>query len=68
MPSPFPGMDPFIETYEWSDFHHRLMTYISDDLMDRLPAGERRPGGTSNFHGVWIGILMCTIVRRCAKK
>jgi hypothetical protein len=24
MPSPFPGMDPFIEGQLWDDFHHAL--------------------------------------------
>jgi hypothetical protein len=32
MPSPFPGMDPFIEMQEWSDFHARFMTVISEVL------------------------------------
>ena len=26
MPSIFPGMDPFIEGYEWEDFHNRFIT------------------------------------------
>ena len=25
MPSPFPGMDPFIEGQVWEDFHHRFV-------------------------------------------
>lgn len=32
MPSPFPGMDPFLESQEWEDFHTRLMTALSDCL------------------------------------
>ena len=32
MPSPFPGMDPFLEAQEWEDFHTRLMTAFSDRL------------------------------------
>lgn len=32
MPSPFPGMDPFLESQEWEDFHTRLMTALSDHL------------------------------------
>ncbi len=32
MPSPFPGMDPFLESQEWEDFHTRLMTALSDSL------------------------------------
>src|SRR3972149_5473891 len=35
MPSPFPGMDPFLETPgHWRGFHHRLITSISDYLAD----------------------------------
>lgn len=36
MPSPFPGMDPFIEAQEWEDFHSRLNTVISEVLQDQL--------------------------------
>ena len=32
MPSPFPGMDPFIEDQEWQDFHTRFNTALSDEL------------------------------------
>jgi hypothetical protein len=32
MPSPFPGMDPFIEGQCWRDFHHRIIGTISDAL------------------------------------
>lgn len=32
MPSPFPGMDPYLEGYLWPDVHHRLATQISDQL------------------------------------
>jgi uncharacterized protein DUF4058 len=32
MPSPFPGMDPFIEDQEWEDFHTRFNTVLSDAL------------------------------------
>jgi hypothetical protein len=35
--SPFPGMDPFLEPH-WLDVHQRLITYISDQLQDRLPS------------------------------
>lgn len=33
MPSFFPGMDPFIEGYEWEDFHSRCMTSIADAIV-----------------------------------
>lgn len=36
MPSPFPGMDPYLEGYLWPDVHHSLATQISDQLMPQL--------------------------------
>lgn len=36
MPSPFPGMDPYLEGYLWPDVHHRLTTEISRRLTPRL--------------------------------
>ncbi|MCE7988625.1 MAG: DUF4058 family protein [Caldilinea sp. CFX5] len=36
MPSPFPGMDPYLEGYLWPDVHHRLATEISDQLTPKL--------------------------------
>lgn len=36
MPSPFPGMDPYLEGYLWPDVHHRLATQFSDQLMPML--------------------------------
>ena len=36
MPSPFPGMDPYLEGYLWPDVHHRLATQMSDQLMPML--------------------------------
>jgi hypothetical protein len=40
MPSPFPGMDPYLEIH-WRDVHHRLITYISDALRRKLPKSLR---------------------------
>ena len=38
MPSPFPGMDPFIEAQaSWQGFHGRVTTYIGDQIAERLP-------------------------------
>jgi hypothetical protein len=38
MPSPFPGMDPYLETPAlWSDLHARFITYWRDALNDCLP-------------------------------
>ena len=34
MPSPFPGMDPFIESQKWEDFHTRFLTAISDAIVN----------------------------------
>jgi hypothetical protein len=33
MPSPFPGVDPFIEPYRWPDFHHELIAVIREMLV-----------------------------------
>ena len=39
MPSPFPGIDPFIEGQIWEDFHHGFIELIREAL-----AREVRPG------------------------
>lgn len=37
MPSPFPGMDPYLEERSlWPDLHQRLITYISEALQPAL--------------------------------
>jgi Protein of unknown function (DUF4058) len=37
MPSPFPGMDPYLEAPEfWSEVHNRLIVAIADDLSPKL--------------------------------
>ena len=33
MPSPFPGMDPFIESQKWEDFHLSCMSAIRDAIV-----------------------------------
>ncbi len=38
--SPFPGMDPYLET-RWDDVHARLCVYISEVLQQQLPIGLR---------------------------
>lgn len=40
MPSPFPGMDPYLEAH-WRDIHARLIIYASDALQGALPRGLR---------------------------
>jgi Protein of unknown function (DUF4058) len=43
MPSPFPGMDPFIESQDWEDFHTRFVTELGNALVPRLrPRYETR--------------------------
>src|SRR5438876_110228 len=36
MPSPFPGMDPFIEDQKWEDFHTTLIVEIRSALAPRV--------------------------------
>lgn len=36
MPSPFPGMDPYLESH-WGDVHHSFITYARDQLNKDLP-------------------------------
>jgi len=36
MPSPFPGMDPFIEGQLWDDFHHAFIEGIRAALMPKV--------------------------------
>jgi Protein of unknown function (DUF4058) len=33
VPSPFPGMDPFIESQIWEDFHHALIEVMRESLI-----------------------------------
>jgi hypothetical protein len=40
MPSPFPGMDPYLEAH-WRDVHARLIIYASDALQGLLPGSLR---------------------------
>jgi hypothetical protein len=37
MPSPFPGMDPYIESWIWPSFHGNVIVAIQDYLNPRLP-------------------------------
>lgn len=37
MPSPFPGMDPYLEGEMWQEFHSRLANQISAQLLAALP-------------------------------
>lgn len=40
MPSPFPGMDPYLEAH-WGDVHTSLVTYVRDALQESLPSPLR---------------------------
>lgn len=44
MPSPFPGMDPYIEAQEWTDFHARFISVLGEIL-----AGDLRPHYTARI-------------------
>ena len=51
MPSPFPGMDPWLEDVEYfRDLHNSLITYLREALNAGLPAGYRAVSNTL----VWI--------------
>jgi hypothetical protein len=40
MPSPFPGIDPYLEAQDyWGDFHPSFATYCRDSLNELLPEG-----------------------------
>ena len=37
MPSPFPGMNPYLEQPSvWQDFHQRLVVYIREDIVEQI--------------------------------
>ena len=38
MPSPFPGMDPYLEGRHWPDVHHALAAAIRHELAATIPA------------------------------
>ena len=43
MPSPFPGIDPYLESQGyWPDFHARFITYCRDALNEILAGDLRR--------------------------
>lgn len=42
MPSPFPGMDPYLENTElWPEVHHRLITALADSITPLIPEQYR---------------------------
>ena len=46
MPSPFPGMDPYLERF-WRDVHAGLIIYARDQLQDELPGDLRARAETT---------------------
>lgn len=50
MPSPFPGMDPYLEGIIWPDVHQRLATEISRRLAPRLRPGYVARLALTVFH------------------
>ena len=37
MPSPFPGMNPYLEQADvWPDFHHTFLTYVREALATQV--------------------------------
>ncbi|MBC7805582.1 MAG: DUF4058 family protein [Akkermansiaceae bacterium] len=67
MPSPFPGMDPYVEErYDWSTVHASLITrdangYVTDcggyatDGVTMFHTGSRSPATTSTLRGIGTG-------------
>lgn len=50
MPSPFPGMDPFLEDPEvFPDLHDMFIVHITEDLMARLPEPYHARVGSRNW-------------------
>lgn len=70
MPSPFPGMDPFLENSEfWSEVHHRLITAIAIAIAPSVRpkyqvAIEKRTYLSSDEDGVLVGIPDATVFSR----
>jgi hypothetical protein len=51
MPSPFPGMDPYLEGTEWESLHHLLVTFTIDQLQPQL---RRRGYQAKPGQRVWV--------------
>jgi hypothetical protein len=68
MPSPFPGMNPYLENSElWSAVHNRLIVAIADDLVDHLSEKyrveiEKRTYFSSDEESVLVGIPDVVVV------
>lgn len=55
MPSPFPGMDPYVESCGlWDDFHFKFVGEIERDLASHVPAGYLVRAGERYFIDVCV--------------
>src|SRR5215212_7944386 len=53
MPSPFPGMDPFLESRaDFPSLHNAMITYMQESLQGKLPEGYYAKGGER----VWVDV------------
>ncbi len=72
MPSPFPGMDPYLENPElWPEVHSRLVVAIADHLTDQLSenyrvAIEKRIYVSSGEDSLLVGLPDVSVVRKQA--
>ncbi len=58
MPSPFPGMDPYLEGEMWQEFHETLAAEIRSQLLAQLPANYDQPPPPpplSDEDAAWVG-------------
>jgi len=56
MASPFPGMDPYLESH-WRDIHARLVIYACDALQGVLPSALRARVDQCYRNGAYDGTL-----------
>jgi len=69
MPSPFPGMNPYLEHPElWSEFHSRLIVAIADTIFPHLRpkyrvAVEKRVYQMTDGNSILVGIPDVTIAK-----
>lgn len=69
MRSPFPGIDPYLESELWSEVHSRLIVAIADDLSDQLSekyrvAIEKRTYFSGPDDSLLVGIPDVAVVSR----
>lgn len=73
MPSPFPGIDPYVEHPEfWSEVHNRLIVAIADSLSPQLRpkyrvAIEKRIYLNDNNESLLVGIADVTVLTNRSK-